>query len=271
MPLKKLAGAAIAAIAILGVTPAYATHLQIGSQASLWEHLGADALLALHIGGGAVGILSGAATLSLRKGSRAHRIAGKVFLVSMLIAYTVATCVAPFLSDGQRPNLIAGVMALYLLLSGWAAGARREFHAGVFEFLGLASALLVTGGGVVFMQMGANDPSHTVDGSPPQAFIIFIVAGSVAALGELNVLIRRTISNVARTARHLWRMCFSLFIAAGSFFLGQQQIMPAWLHGSPVLLACALAPLAAMIFWLVWVRFARRFRGAIPAHDEAAA
>jgi len=34
-----------------------------------------------------------------------------------------------------------------------------------------------------------------------------------------------------RIARHLWLMCFGWFIATGSFFLGQQQVFPAWLRG----------------------------------------
>ena len=268
---RNLAGGAIAAGATLWASAAHAGHLEVGSRAPSWAHFGADVLLVLHIGGASIGIISGAAALLLRKGGRAHRAAGKIFLVSMFVAYVVATCVAPFLSDGQRPNLMAGVMALYLLLSGWAAGARHDFRAGAFEFSGLAIALVIAGVGLMFMRMGANDPSGTVDGSPPQAFMVFTLVGGAAALGELNVIVRRTICGPARIARHLWRMCFSLFIASGSFFLGQQQVMPAWIRGSPFLLACALAPLAAMIFWLAWVRLAGRSRGVIGRSERARA
>jgi hypothetical protein len=34
------------------------------------------------------------------------------------------------------------------------------------------------------------------------------------------------ISDRQRITRHLWRMCFGLFIATGSFFLGQQAVFP---------------------------------------------
>lgn len=51
----------------------------------------------------------------------------------------------------------------------------------------------------------------------------------------------------------LGRMCFGWFIATGSFFLGQQQVFPAWLR-----IACAfgaaLLPLALLIFWMIRVR-----------------
>ena len=52
-------------------------------------------------------------------------------------------------------------------------------------------------------------------------------------------------------------------IATGSFFLGQQQVMPAFMHGSPVLVALGIAPLPLMIFWLVRVRFTNRFKPAL--------
>ncbi|MDB5452392.1 MAG: hypothetical protein JWO33_970, partial [Caulobacteraceae bacterium] len=45
--------------------------------------------------------------------------------------------------------------------------------------------------------------------------------------------------------------------ATGSLFLGQQQVFPEPLRGSPILMVAALAPLAAMVFWLLRVRLAR--------------
>lgn len=60
----------------------------------------------------------------------------------------------------------------------------------------------------------------------------------------------------ARLARHLWRMCLALFIAAGSFFVGQADEIPQALRG-PHLMVPPLAALALMAFWLVRVRQAR--------------
>ncbi len=119
------------------------------------------------------------------------------------------------------------------------------------------------------MRMGAASPSGTVDGSPPQAFVLFTIAGAFAAAGELNFLIRRQLSNVARIARHLWRMCFSLFIASGSFFLGQQQVFPEALQDSVLLLVLALAPLPVMLFWLGKIRFDAWRRRAKAAETSA--
>ena len=234
---------------------ALANNLEAGPGDPAWMHLGASALLWAHIAGGAIGMLTGALALAARKGQPVHRAAGSVFFMAMFMAYAIGAGVAPFLDTGQRPNLIAGIMALYLLISGALAARRRDAKAGAPEVIGLAVALSITAAGVILMQMGAASPNGTVDGSPPQAFLLFTIAGAFAAAGELNFLVRRQLSNASRIGRHLWRMCLSLFIASGSFFLGQQQVFPEALQGSALLSVLALAPLPVMLFWLGKVRF----------------
>ena len=241
-------------IALIASGSAHAVTLEVDPAASVWAHLGAQALLILHIGGGAVGLVSGATACATRKGGTVHRKAGKIFFVSMAIAYLIGALVAPFLSEGQRPNFVAGILALYLLLSGVAAARRRGFRAGSAEKTGLVVALLVTGMGIFFAVEGASSTSGTVDGSPPQAFLVFILAGSIAAAGEINVLIRRELTNAARTLRHLWRMCASFFIASGSLFFGQPQVFPDWFNASFLSPLLAMAPLLVLLFWVVRMR-----------------
>ncbi|OYW21353.1 MAG: hypothetical protein B7Z43_10770 [Sphingomonas sp. 12-62-6] len=236
------------AVALLP-TMALADNLEARPGDPAWMHLGASALLWAHIAGGAIGMITGVVALAARKGQRVHRAAGSVFFFAMFMAYAIGAGVAPFLETGQRPNFVAGIMALYLLVSGTVAARRRDAKAGAWEIIGLFVALSITTAGVIFMRMGAASPSGTVDGSPPQD------AGAFAAAGELNFVVRRQLSNVARIARHLWRMCFSLFIASGSFFLGQQQVFPKTLQDSVLLLVLALAPLPVMLFWLGKIRF----------------
>ncbi len=257
----------LAAVALsLLPTLALANNLEAPPGAPLWMHLAAAALLFTHIGGGTVGMLSGVTALATRKGQRLHRQAGTVFFVAMLATYAIGAGVAPFLDTGQRPNFVAGIMALYLLVSGWLAARRGEAKAGLPEAAGLVIALAITTAGVTFMRMGAASPTGTIDGSPPQAFFLFTIAGAFAAAGELHVLIRGRLSRTARIARHLWRMCFSLFIASGSFFLGQQQVFPEALRDSVLLYVVALSPLPVMLFWLGKVRFDawRMRRGGVP-------
>ena len=67
-------------------------------------------------------------------------------------------------------------------------------------------------------------------------------------MGDIRVLRSGPLTGASRIARHLWRMCFSLFVATGSFFLGQADELPDAFRVWPVLLcaracAAALAPL----------------------------
>jgi len=69
------------------------------------------------------------------------------------------------------------------------------------------------------------------------------------------MLVRGGVSGKQRVARHLSRMCVGLFIATGSFFLGQQQVFPAFVRKSNLLFLPGILPLILMILWLVRVRF----------------
>jgi hypothetical protein len=46
----------------------------------------------------------------------------------------------------------------------------------------------------------------------------------LAASGDVHMLMLGGVLGTKRIARHLWRMCFGLFIAAGSFFLSPQTV-----------------------------------------------
>ena len=56
-------------------------------------------------------------------------------------------------------------------------------------------------------------------------------------------------------------MCYGLFIiATGSFFLGQQQVFPAFLRGSIFLTLAAVLPLPLLIYWFLRVRFSQAYK-----------
>jgi hypothetical protein len=83
----------------------------------------------------------------------------------------------------------------------------------------------------------------------------------LAAAGDIRMVVRGGLSGAKRLMRHLWRMCFGLFIATGSFFLGQQQVFPAILRGSILLTVLAVLPLVLLIFWFFRVRFTNAIKG----------
>jgi len=230
-------------------------HLVLASDAPLLAHLAADTILYLHIAGGGLGIVSGMAALFAPKGSRLHRISGIIFFYSMCIAYLIGAGVAPFLDVGQRPNFIAGVFAFYLTVTSWQTIRCKERSIHWMHFVGLFIALGTAIAGAVFIQLAKSDASGTIDGSPPQAFYVFLVLGVIASIDDLIVILRRGVSGSARIVRHLWRMCAALFFATGSFFMGQPQVFPESLRGSIILVIPVLLPLLFMMFWVVRLSF----------------
>lgn len=251
-----LCGAAAFAVALLAAGPAWADRLEVAPSAPWWVRFGADALFYLHIGGGTVGMLSGAVALLVRKGAPLHRLAGRVFVISMLIMAGIGGAVAPFLND--RLSTVAGLMTFYLIATGWAT-ARRRSGVGVAEVAGLFVALAGAASIYTLTYMARQTADGTLDNSPPQGFYIFVLVSTIAVLGDLKVVLRRGISGAQRVARHVWRMCFGLFVATGSLFLGQMQIFPEWLRETPVLYVAALAPLPFLLFWMLHVRLSRRY------------
>ena len=65
----------------------------------------------------------------------------------------------------------------------------------------------------------AYNTSNGFRGGVPYGMLFFLAAiAAVAAAGDVRVLRFGMPRRAPRLKRHLWRMCFSLFIAAGSFF-----------------------------------------------------
>ena len=82
----------------------------------------------------------------------------------------------------------------------------------------------------------------------------------LAAAENVRMLVRGGIFGVQRIVRHLWRMCFGLFIATGSFFRGQgNRVFPDFLLKTNVLLIPAILPLLLLIFRLFRVRFTNAY------------
>ena len=95
----------------------------------------------------------------------------------------------------------------------------------------------------------------------------------LAAAGDVRMLLGGGVSGAKRIARHLWRMCFGLFIASGSFFLGPSnrplrllssvglgQHLPAALFSTGLYLFLTILPLVLLIFWLFRVRFTNAYK-----------
>jgi hypothetical protein len=218
-------------------------------------------LLALHIAGGMVGLLSGTVAMVYRKGSRAHSVAGLVFVVSMLSMASAGVLLAVMKS--QPGNIVGGTLTLYLVATAWMTARRRDHGTGVFDWSALLLVLALAATEVSWGLEAAMSPTGMKYDYPPGPYFFMGSVAVLAATGDIRMFIRSGISGPHRIARHLWRMCFALFIASSSLFLARQQLFPALMRKTGTLVVLSFLPLGLMIFWIIRVRFANRYKAKV--------
>ena len=161
---------------------------------------------------------------------------GNVFVAFMLAMCGSGMVMAAVI--GADLSLFTGALTAYLVASAWLTVRRRAGQIGQLEWMmplvGLSAAL------------GC------------------IVHGARVLSGDVRLLVQGGIAGRRRIARHIWRMGFALITAAASFFLGQPQVFPAFLHGVPGLLHLpVLAFVLLTLFW--WLRVTLGYGGpAVP-------
>jgi hypothetical protein len=210
-----------------------------------------ELLLWTHIAAGIAAIPLGTIAVAARKGRWLHARAGTGFFGSMLVLGVTASILEPFRTP-QPGSPLVGVVVSYFVLTSWVAARRRDGRTGWFE---VAACMVALGCAAATMWAGMTGGSSTPVGPGP----VFVLAGLllVGGLGDFNAILRRKLGPAQRISRHLWRMCFAFFIATGSFFIGQQDVMPQAVRGSPILFVFGFAPLVVMAVWLVRLRFAK--------------
>jgi uncharacterized membrane protein len=228
-------------------------------------------ILLVHICAGTLGLLSGAAAISFRKGSRAHVLAGRVFVVSMLTMAAGAAYLA--VVRHQPNNLGGGILTFYLIGTAWLTARRRDGETSRLDWVALLIPLTL---GILTWISGVEKmraPGPPEDGVPAGMHFFMGSVALLASTGDVRMLVGGGVFGTRRIARHLWRMCFGLFIAAGSFFLGPsnrplrllssvglgRHLSPA-IFSTGLYLVLSVLPLILLIFWLIRVRFGNAYK-----------
>jgi hypothetical protein len=227
-------------------------------------------MLLVHICGGTAGLASGTAAIVFRKGSLRHILAGKIFVVSMVVMGVFAVYLA--ITRNQPSNISGGIFTVYLVLTAWLTARRRPGETSRFDWLALLIPLVLGTmswvGGIRLLRAGMT----SFDGVPVGMIFFMGTIMLLAAAGDVRMLLSGGASGTRRLARHLWRMCFGLFIAAGSFFMGPNnrplrlltnvgigQHLPAALFNLGLYLALTVLPLILLVFWLFRVRLSATY------------
>jgi hypothetical protein len=212
-----------------------------GSDVSLAASTGPIWLVLLvHALAGTIGLVTGFIAVFAAKGGRWHRRAGMTFVVSMMVMAVFGTVVGTY---EMKWTVVGMALTAYLVFTGLTtvrpvAGTGRTQQVAL-----MAVALLIAVFNLTF------------------GFIVLGTIALLAAIGDWRMVRAGGIQGTRKLARHLWRMCFALFIASGSFFLGQMQFFPEPLRILPLMLALGVAPLFVLLYWMWRVRLRHSLRG----------
>jgi hypothetical protein len=229
-------------------------------------------LLPIHIAAGGLAIILGAVALLVKKGGTLHRRSGLLFVYAMLVMGTSASMLG-FLKSPTDGNVFAGFMVAYFVvtalttvrpISPWTRGINV---AGLAVAAGLATIDIAAG------VKALHSPRGFLNGVPFQMLFFIAAIMMLAAIGDVRIMWSGMPSGGSRLARHLWRMCFALFIAAGSFFSVRARvakILPQPFTTAPMRALPILLLFAAMFYWLWRVRSRRRLP-VLVRHDSTMA
>ena len=210
-------------------------------------------LLPIHIAAGGLAMVLGAVALIVKKGGTLHRRSGLLFVYAMLVMGFSASILG-FLKSPPDGNVFAGFMTAYFVGTALTTvrpvspSTRRIDVAALGVAVGLALVNIVAG------------VSGFFNGVPFLMYFFFATLWIVAARSDLRILRFGAPRGGPRLARHLWRMCFALFIAAGSFFSIRARvakILPEPFTTGPMRALPILLLFGAMFYWLWRVRSRR--------------
>jgi len=212
--------------------------------------------LAFHVATGIIALVAGFIAVAMRKGGTWHRRSGLVFVWAMIATGIAAAIVAIY--EGKPAG---GVVIVYFVVTAWTAvrPLPRANRAVGIALMAMAFAL----GAAEYVRgfTALERPGNNIEGVPAGMMFFMATILLLAAVGDLRMMLAGGIQGARRIARHLWRMCFSLFIASGSFFLGQMQVIPAPIRNVPLLLVLGVSPLVVLLYWMWRVRVKQNLRG----------
>ena len=198
--------------------------------------------------------------VAVRKGGEWHRRSGMVFVYTMTLTGMTAVGIATY--EGKPGNLAGAVMAYFVITAYLTvrplAGIGRWVNV---SFMFLAAIFSI--GGFITGFTALDMPGNQLDGAPAGMLFFLATINGLAAIGDARMIRAGGIQGSRRVARHLWRMCFGLFIASGSFFIGQMKFIPEPIRNVPLLIIIGVSPLLVLLYWMWRVRLRQNLRGLV--------
>jgi len=219
--------------------------------------------LAFHVAMGLIALAAGWMALTVRKGGEWHRRSGRIFVYTMIATGITAAGISVY--EGKSPG--GGLFTAYFVFTAYTAvktlpGAGRRVDIALMVLAFAFAASSYQGG---FNALGR--PGNQINGVPAGMLFFLATVVLLAAIGDFRMIRAGGIQGTRRIARHLWRMCFGLFIASGSFVaqLAQMKFLPEPFRNVTVIVALGAGPLVMLLYWMWRVRLRQNLRGLMTA------
>ena len=230
-------------------------------------------LLPIHIAAGGLAIILGAVALSVKKGGNIHRRSGLLFVYAMLVM-GVSASILSLLKGRVDGNVFAGVLTAYFVGTALTTVRPASSWTRLINAVALTVAVVLAVGCVFSGVRSINRPGRDSGGVPFRtAGVMSLIIGALlimAAAGDVRVMRFGMPRGAPRLARHLWRMCFALFIAVGSFFSIRERvakILPEPFTTGQMRLLPIVLLFGTMFYWL-WRLRGRRTLPVLVRHDS---
>jgi Na+/proline symporter len=163
-------------------------------------------------------------------------------------------------------SVIAGLLTFYFVVTGMLT-VRKAPRSRWIDISGVAVAVVV---GLLAFGAGRDMLAR----GRPEAIPMFIFGAmaGVGAVGDVRMIRAGGLHGPRRIARHLWRLCFAMWVAAASFFWGPVGRVPDIINIPALLPIPVLFPIAVMVYWLWRIRSKKASKGIVGlgAHAEVA-
>ena len=214
-------------------------------------------LVPIHVTAGLLAIGAGAVALYAVKGEWLHRRSGMTFVIAMLVMASTGAVMAALKPD--RGTALGGAMVFYIVCTGVLTVRRTvEQSRGLLTSLMLL-ALTVAASEFALGFAARNAVTGRIDGYPSYLYFTFGTITALCALGDARTLRAGALDGTRRLVRHIWRMCFAMWFATTSFFLGQAKVFPEPLrHAFGIRAIPVVLVLVVMFYWLWRVYLKRR-------------
>jgi hypothetical protein len=213
-------------------------------------------LLSIHVAAGGLAMVLGFTALFAKKGGPLHRRSGLLFVGAMLVMGFTASMLG-FLKSPTDANVFAGIMTAYFVGTALTTVRPVTSWTRVINVVALTVAVVLAVGSLWGGVTMINTPGPSPGGVPFRTIgvmsLIIATLLLLAAIGDMRIMRTGPLRGGPRLARHLWRMCFALFIAAGSFFSIRERVatlLPEPLTTGPMRALPIVLLFGAMFYWL---------------------